>query len=128
MDRKNISSGTRWEDIAGYSRAVRMGSFVFVAGTTAVDEHGDLVGTGDAYAQASFIFKKIEKALHEAGASLDDVVRSRMFVVNIADWEAISKAHSEAFDTVRPAATLVEVTALIAPGMLVEIEVDAVMS
>jgi enamine deaminase RidA (YjgF/YER057c/UK114 family) len=127
MERKNISTGTKWENIVGYSRAVRLGPFVFVSGTTAVDESGNLVGPGDPYAQASFIFKKIEKALTEVGASLQDVVRTRMFLINVADWEAVCKAHSEALREVRPAATLVEVSALITPEMLVEIEVDAVV-
>jgi enamine deaminase RidA (YjgF/YER057c/UK114 family) len=104
-----------------------MGPFVFVSGTTAVDENGDLVGLGDPYAQASFIFKKIERALNEAGATLQDVVRTRMFLINVSDWEAVCKAHSEALREVRPASTLVEVSALIAPEMLVEIEVDAVV-
>jgi enamine deaminase RidA (YjgF/YER057c/UK114 family) len=127
MERQNISSGTKWENMVGYSRAVRLGSFVFVSGTTAVDENGDLVGPGDPYAQASFIFKKIEKALNDAGATLQDVVRTRMYLINVADWEAVCQAHSEALREVRPAATLVEVSALITPEMLVEIEVDAVV-
>ena len=127
MERQNISSGTKWEKIVGYSRAVRMGPFVYLSGTTAVDENGDLVGLGDPYAQSSFIFKKIEKALHEAGASLQDVVRVRMYLTNVTDWEAVCKAHSECLGEVRPVTTLVEVSALITPEMLVEIEVDAVI-
>lgn len=127
MERQNISSGTKWEEIVGYSRAVRMGPFVYVSGTTAVDEAGHLVGLGDPYAQSSYIFKKIEKALHQANASLQDVVRVRMYLTNVADWEAVCRAHSEALGAVRPVTTLVEVSALIEPEMLVEIEVDALV-
>lgn len=126
MERQNISSGTKWEEIVGYSRAVRMGPFVYLSGTTAVDEHGNLVGPGDPYAQASYIFKKVEKALHQAQASLQDVVRVRMYLTNVADWEAVCRAHSECLGQVRPVTTLVEVSALIEPNMLVEIEVDAI--
>lgn len=127
MDRQNISSGAPWEATVGYSRAVRVGSFVYVAGTTAVDENGQVVGPGDAYQQAVFILQKIEKALLEAGAHLSDVVRTRMFVVDVADWPEIGRAHGQYFGDVRPAATLVEVARLIEPELLVEIEVDAVI-
>lgn len=127
MERQNISSGAPWESTVGYSRAVRVGSFVYVAGTTAVDENGQIVGAGDAYQQAVFILQKIEKALLEAGARLSDVVRTRMFVMNVADWPEIGRAHGEYFGDVRPAATLVEVAGLIEPELLVEIEADAVV-
>lgn len=126
--RQNITSGTKWEEIVGYSRAVRVGSIVEVAGTTAVDENGALVGAGDPYEQARYIFMKIEKALHEAGASLNDVVRTRMFVTSIAHWEAVGRAHGEVFRQIRPASTLVEVSALINPEMLVEIEAQAILA
>lgn len=126
-NRQNISSGTKWEDIVGYSRAVKMGNLVFVAGTTAVDENNQVVGHGDPYAQTRFIFQKIEKALAQAGASLDDVVRTRMFVTDIRQWDQIGRAHGEFFRDIKPAATMVEVTALISPDLLVEIEVTAVI-
>lgn len=126
--RQNITSGTKWEEIVGYSRAVRVGSIVEVAGTTAVDENGALVGVGDPYEQARYIFTKIEKALHEAGASLNDVVRTRIFVTSIAHWEAVGRAHGEVFRQIRPASTLVEVSALINPELLVEIEAQAILA
>src|SRR5215212_9044236 len=124
--RINISSGTKWEDIVGYSRAVRLGNIIEVAGTTAVDESGQVVGE-DAAEQTEFILSKIEKALTSAGATLKDVVRTRMFVTNIADWEAFGRVHGFYFKEVKPAATMVEVKALISPELLVEIEVTAVL-
>lgn len=125
--RQNISSGTKWEAVAGYSRAVRIGNRVEVAGTTAVDESGTIVGPGDPYEQTRFILSKIEKALIEAGATMQDVVRTRMYVTDISQWEAISRAHGEFFRDVRPAATMVEVQRLIEPEMLIEIELTAVV-
>jgi enamine deaminase RidA (YjgF/YER057c/UK114 family) len=125
--RINISSGARWEEIVGYSRAVRIGNIIEVAGTTAVDENGQVVGPGDPGEQARFILSKIEKALASAGGTLQDVVRTRMFVTNIADWEAIGRVHGLYFKEVKPAATMVEVKALISPELLVEIEVTAVL-
>jgi len=126
--RINISSGTKWEDIVGYSRAVRMGNIIEVAGTTAVDENGQVVGPGDAGEQTNFILSKIEKALISAGATLKDVVRTRMFVTNIADWEMIGKVHGLYFKDIKPAATMVEVKSLISPELLVELEVTAILS
>jgi enamine deaminase RidA (YjgF/YER057c/UK114 family) len=123
--RQNISSGTHWEEIAGYSRAVRVGSLVEVAGTTAVDENGAVVCPGDAYGQARFILQKIERALNAAGATLAHVVRTRMFVCDISGWEAIARAHGEFFGAIRPVTTMVEVRALIDPALLVEIEASA---
>jgi enamine deaminase RidA (YjgF/YER057c/UK114 family) len=126
--RINISSGAKWEDIVGYSRAVRIGDIIEVAGTTAVDENGEVVGLGDSGEQTKFILSKIERALISTGATLKNVVRTRMFVTNIADWERIGEAHGLYFKDIKPAATMVEVKSLISPELLVEIEVTAILS
>lgn len=125
MFRQNISSGGKWEPIVGYSRAVRTGSFVHVAGTTAADADGTVVGRDDPYAQTQYILEKIRVALESVGARLEDVVRTRMFVTDISRWEAVGRAHGEVFAAIRPAATMVEVARLIEPDLLVEIEADA---
>ena len=124
-DRQNISSGVKWEDVVGYSRAVRVGNRIYLTGTTATDDGGNIVGEGDGYAQTVQVIRNIERALRQAGATLKNVVRTRMFVTDMSRWQEYGRAHREFFGEIRPCATMVEVRALIDPRMLIEIEVEA---
>lgn len=126
MEIRKISSGAKWEDIVGYSRAIKAGNRVMVTGTTSVDENGNIHGVGDAYAQTKFIFQKIEKYLKEAGSSMQQVVWNRMFVTDISKWEEVARAHAEFFKDIKPCATMVEVKGFIHPDMLIEIETEAI--
>jgi enamine deaminase RidA (YjgF/YER057c/UK114 family) len=126
LKRQKISSGTSWEKTAGYSRAVKAGNHVFIAGTTAVDNNGEIIGRGDIFKQTKFIFEKIESALYQCGCSLEDIVRTRMYVTDISSWEEAARAHGEIFAEIRPASTLVEVSSLVDRDLLIEIEAEAV--
>jgi reactive intermediate/imine deaminase len=128
MKRENFGTGTKWEPIVGYSRAVKMGNLIFVTGTTATNETGEVMGEGDMYKQAKQTLSNIERVLARAGATMKDVVRTRIFVTDISRWEEVGRAHAEHFRDVRPATTMVEISKLIDPKMLVEIEADAVLS
>ena len=126
-DRQKISSGAKWEDIVGYSRAIKVKDRVIISGTTSVDDEGNITGINDAYEQAKFIFQKIEKYLRQAGAEMKDVIRNRIYVVNMTDWGDVARAHFEFFGEIRPCCTMVQVSGLINPDMLVEIETEAVV-
>lgn len=126
-NRQNIPSGTVWESIAGYSRAVKLGNTIHVSGTTATDENGEVVGLGDPYAQTVYIIQKIERALKDAGATLQDIVRTRIYIIDPNQWEEVSRAHGAFFSDIRPANTLIGVSFLIGDGYLVEMEADAVI-
>jgi len=128
MQRTNYSSGAKWEDIVGYSRAVRMGPYIEVTGTVAVNENNELVGEGDAYAQTRFILSRIEAVLQRAGADLKDVVRTRMFVTDITRWEEYGRAHGEVFGAIKPCTSMIEISALIDPSYLIEIEATAILN
>ena len=128
LNRTNYASGAKWEDIVGYSRAVRVGNMIEITGTVAVDKDGAVVGPGDAYKQTRFILEKIETVIKQAGASMKDVVRTRMFVTDISRWEEYGRAHGEFFQTIRPCTSMIEVKGLIAPEYLIEIEATAIIS